>query len=53
MEEVYLKEYESFAEAEANLQVFIEQMYNTKRLHSRLGYLPLVEFEGTYTSMKK
>jgi transposase InsO family protein len=33
-EEVYLKEYESFADAEANLAVFIEQVYNLKRLHS-------------------
>ena len=45
-EEVYLKEYESFAEAEANLEVFIEQVYNTKRLHSSLGYMPPGEFEA-------
>jgi putative transposase len=48
MEEVYLKEYESFADAEANLQTFIEQVYNTKRLHSSLGYLPPAEFEAAY-----
>ena len=47
-EEVYLKEYDSFADAEANLAVFIEQVYNTKRLHSSLGYLPPAEFEATY-----
>ncbi len=47
-EEVYLKEYESFADAEANLAGFIEQVYNTKRLHSSLGYLPPAEFEATY-----
>lgn len=51
MEEVYLKEYESFAGAEANLQAFIEQVYNTKQLHSSLGYLPPAEFEATYTSV--
>ncbi len=50
MEEVYLKEYESFADAEANLQEFIEQVYNTKRLHSSLGYLPPAEFEAAYVS---
>jgi putative transposase len=46
MEEVYLKEYESFADAEANLEEFIEQVYNTKRLHSSLGYRPPAEFEA-------
>lgn len=53
MEEVYLKEYESFSEAEANLQVFIERVYTIKRLHSNLGYLPPVEFEETYASGKQ
>jgi putative transposase len=47
-EEVYLKEYDSFADAEANLAVFIEQVSNRKRLHSSLGYVPPVEFEATY-----
>lgn len=50
-EEVYLKEYESFADAEANLALFIEMVYNTKRLHSSLGYLPPAEFEATYISV--
>ncbi len=50
-EEVYLKEYESFADAEANLEVFIEQVYNTKRLHSSLGYVPPAEFEASYATL--
>jgi len=45
-EEVYLKDYRSFEEAEANLERFIEDVYNTKRLHSSLGYLPPIEFEA-------
>lgn len=44
-EEVYLNQYQSFADAEANLGHFIEEVYNTKRLHSSLGYRPPVEFE--------
>ena len=47
-EEVYLQDYRTFQEAEANLQRFIEEVYNRKRLHSSLGYLPPEEFEAAY-----
>lgn len=50
-EEVYLKEYGSFTDAEQNLTVFIEQVYNEKRLHSSLGYMPPAEFEASYTPL--
>jgi transposase InsO family protein len=50
-EEVYLKEYYSFSDAEQNLTIFIEKVYNEKRLHSRLGYLPPAEFEAAYTPL--
>jgi hypothetical protein len=37
MEEVYLKEYRTFEEAEGNIGEFIEEVYDRKRLHSSLG----------------
>ena len=45
-EEVYRSEYRDLAEARASIQRFLEQVYNRKRLHSALGYLPPVEFEA-------
>jgi len=48
MEEVYLKDYQDFEEAEGNIGQFIEEVYNQKRLHSSLGYLPPVEFEALH-----
>jgi len=47
-EEVYLKQYQTFEEASANIGQFIEDVYNTKRLHSSLGYVPPIEFEAAY-----
>ena len=44
-EEVYLNEYESFADAYRRIGHFIEDVYQTKRIHSSLGYLTPAEFE--------
>ena len=44
-EEVYRTEYRDLADARASIGVFLEKVYNPKRLHSALGYLPPVEFE--------
>jgi len=47
-EEVYLHHYQTFEEAQARLQTFLEDVYNTKRLHSSLAYVPPDGFELKY-----
>ena len=44
-EEVFLQEYESLRDARGSIEQFLGAVYNQKRLHSSLGYLPPVEFE--------
>ena len=44
-EEVYLSEYANLGEARERIGHFLEQVYNRERLHSRLGYVPPVEYE--------
>jgi putative transposase len=46
-EEVYMNDYDTFAEVRTSVQHFIEAVYNRKRLHSAIGYLPPAEFEAS------
>jgi putative transposase len=46
-EEVLLNEYETYKEAMDNIERFIEDVYNLKRLHSSIGYQSPIEFEKT------
>jgi len=44
-EEIYRSDYRDLADLYASMDQFIEEVYNRKRLHSALGYLPPAEFE--------
>jgi putative transposase len=45
-EEVYLSDYANMSEARSCIGHFLEQVYNQKRLHSSLDYVPPEEFEA-------
>jgi transposase InsO family protein len=46
-EEVYMNDYESLPEVRTSVRHFIEAVYNRKRLHSALAYVPPAEFEAS------
>ena len=46
VEEVCLWEYENFTDVVERVPEFIEAVYNSKRVHSGIGYLPPEEFEA-------
>ena len=52
-EEVYLWQYESFVDVIERIPEFIEQVYNKKRVHSGIKYLPPDDFEAILQDMFK
>jgi putative transposase len=52
-EEVFRNEYRDLADALASIPEFLEKVYNERRLHSALGYLPPAEFEANLAAQSK
>lgn len=52
-EEVHLWEYESFTDVVERIPEFIEEVYNRKRVHSGIRYLPPEEFEAIVQDEKR
>jgi len=53
VEEIYMFEYETYSEVINRIPYFISQVYNKKRLHSSIGYMPPEEFENINNKNKK
>lgn len=52
-EEVNLWDYRTLADVQKRIPFFIQEVYNKKRLHSSLGYLPPDEFEDNFINKEQ
>jgi len=52
VEEVHMGEYNTYEDVLFSIPYFIEEVYNKKRLHSSLGYMPPEEFEEKFNKNK-
>lgn len=52
-EEVSLKRYRDIEQARRSIGHFLEDVYNQRRLHSALGYLPPVAFEAHFAAQQE
>ena len=51
-EEVHINEYDSLLDARKNIERFLITVYNHRRLHSSLGYVPPAEFEASHRNVR-
>jgi transposase InsO family protein len=52
-EEVDLSDYQDYSDAYQQIGRFIDEVYNTKRIHSSLGYLTPAEFENHWNQNQR
>jgi len=52
-EEVHRNEYRDLNEARSTIRTFLEKIYNQKRLHSAIGYVPPAESSANLITQRK